>query len=164
VAEVRQAASSGKKYTPHHEDDDAADNRRTLLTIEALQGEAREAEGHVRKVVAEVAEQYRAELAQRSEQVRQAVQAGVEAIRARLVELRAVAVCEVWVDQVLAGTRVKALGVDVSGIDEALAPVGMLLAGPSGEGDIGHYLNNLRQGDSGQAFTIPIGSVSNRRR
>jgi hypothetical protein len=40
----------------------------------------------------------------------------------------------------------------------------MLLAGPSGEGDIGHYLNNLRQGDSGQAFTIPIGSVSNRRR
>jgi hypothetical protein len=99
VRELRAAASAGKKFSPHHEDDEAADKRRTLLTIEALQGEAREAEVRVRSIAAEVAEQYRAELAQRSEQLRQAVQGGVEAIRARLVELRT-ATYQTWLDQV----------------------------------------------------------------
>lgn len=101
-------------------------------------------------MAAQVAEQYRTDLAQRSEQLRQAVQAGVEAIKARLIELRTVAVHQQWLDMATTpGVRVKAVGVDPSGIDEALAQVGMLLAGPSAEGDIGHYLNNLRQGDTG---------------
>jgi hypothetical protein len=86
----------------------------------------------------------------------------VEEVKVRLTELRAVAACQHWLDQVTASppVRVKQVGVDTSGIDEALAPIGKLLSGASGE-DLAHFLANQRQGTSGQAFTITPGAVSN---
>jgi hypothetical protein len=51
----------------------------------------------------------------------------------------------------------------VSGTAEALQPIQQLLAGPSAQPDIGHYLANLRQGDSGTAFTVDVPPPKQRR-
>jgi hypothetical protein len=85
----------------------------------------------------------------------------VEQVRDRLVELRSVEACRQWVDQVTTPhARVKGVGPDTSGIDEALSGVTRVLAGSTGE-DLAHFLANQRQGTSGQALTITPGAVSN---
>lgn len=155
VAELRQAASSGRDFSPQHEADEQVDRARTILTIEGLQAEAVSAEQAVRKVAARVAGQYRQQLATEAEQARQAVTAGVEQVRQGLIELRAIERRSEWIDAASQPVgRVKHLTPDVAGVAEALAVEG-LLAGP-GQVDIGHYLANQRQGTSGQAFTVDI--------
>lgn len=154
-----EAVRSGKE--PRFERAVEQDKAKRMLTIEGLQAEAREAEGNVRKVAAECADDYRDQLDRRAEQARDAVVGLVEAIRDRLIELRGVAVCQTWLDQVTTpGVPVKRMAVDTSGLDELLAPIVAALAGPGQQRDINDYLREQREGSSGMAFTIPVPSQS----
>jgi hypothetical protein len=154
VALLRQARQDGKAVTPKDEQAAQRDQDRTLLELESLRQQAAECEARVRAVAAEVALDYRASLDRQADAARGAVLDSIEEIRGKRTELRTVAVCQGWLDSVITPhARVAALGVDTSGIDAALQPVEALLAGPSGEGDLKHYLNNLRQGDRASVFT-----------
>jgi hypothetical protein len=115
------------------------------------------------KVAAEVAPEYRAALATEAEQARQAVTDLVAAIRNRVVEIRTVESTQQWIDMASQPTgRVKAVGADVSGIDEALAPIGELMAGP-GERSLAQYLANLGPADHASPFTVDPAGVKARR-
>jgi hypothetical protein len=161
--EALRKASKPEEFTPHHEAAEQVDRDRTMLEITALQAEAVTAEATVRRTAVQVAEQYRRTLAERAEVQRQAVMADVDAIKDRLIELRRVESHVSWLAQASQPTgRVKALGADTSGIDEALAPITRLLAEPSERG-LDHYLANLGPGDHAGAFTVTPGSVTETR-
>jgi hypothetical protein len=152
-----EALRSGKK--PHHEQEEAVDRDRTVLAIEDMQREAVLAEQAVRRAAVETGPRYKADLAERAEQQRQAIVDDLAAVKDRLTTLRSIERHREWVEMASTpGQRVKNVQPDVTGLDAALEPVLALLAEP-GERSLADYLASLRPGDSAGPFTVTIPQV-----